>query len=683
MAKPDNIELIERAQQGDTDAFCDLVYRYQDLVAGTAYGWLGDAELARDVTQEVFLEAHLKLDQLQTPAAFAGWLRRIVIKQCDRLTRRRSLVLTELEDMAEPAAPASNPGRQAEVQETADHLRFAVESLPVGERQVVALHYFAEASGPELADYLDVPLSTIKKRLRRARARLKEQGERLMENTIREMRPSRSGSLSKDVRFFIALRAGDRTEVSRLLRDDPSLADARQAWEPGLVLDGLLPFANQATALITAVEQDDLEMLRLLLASGADVNGMCGCETSETPLWAATLFNRLEHARCLLRAGADPNLASSSGNYPLHLAAMRGHALLLDLLLEYGADASLADAGPKFPMPFSAAEREHSPATARVAEDWALANGHTAIAARLRQVADDGQSPHRKVLSGSIQPLNERVLISGIKAVDLFAPIERGGVVRVPFKAGVGMVVLLGELCHRFSALEAGAAVWTGFAQPPFDLKDWEAEMAEFGLVDDVAQHLASFNEPPEVRRQAFARGVEEALSLSSAGRDVLVIVQATRGFEGEVEAGLLRLSAGAEPVSITTIVITDFPVPDDVQDELRTPYTAQLKLHRARARQYLFPALDPQGTTSRLLEEGVMGERHQRLAGRARALLQAYEASDPQLEHMAAAEEVPAVRLMRYLCQPFFVTEPFTGSQGEWVGYDQMLEELTAILEA
>ena len=92
---------------------------------------------------------------------------------------------------------------------------------------------------------------------------------------------------------------------------------------------------------------------------------------------------------------------------------------------------------------------------------------------------------------------------TGIKAVDLFAPLPRGGIVRIPFAAGVGMVVLLGELCRHY--VDAGGdAIWTGFAQKPFDVADWDAEMAEFGLADQIHSALASFKAPADLRRAAL-----------------------------------------------------------------------------------------------------------------------------------------------------------------------------------
>ncbi|MGD8416739.1 MAG: sigma-70 family RNA polymerase sigma factor, partial [Pseudomonadales bacterium] len=391
MEQAERIELVERARGGDRPAFAELVRAYQDLVAATAYGWLGDAETARDVAQEAFLDAHLHLDQLREPAAFGAWLRRIVIKHCDRATRRGSLLLTPLDQVSEPTSDESGPARATEDGEAAERLRLAVESLPAPERQVIALHYFAEATGPELAAFLELPLSTVKKRLRTARARLRTEGERLMQETMNRLRPTLSGRLSREVSFFVALRAGDLEEVARMLAVTPGLVDARQEWDAELVLEGVLPFANKATALITAVEQNNLDMLKLLLDAGADPDGACGCETMESPLWAATLLDREAHVRELLERSADPNRASAAGNYPLHLAAMRGREALVDLLLRHGADPNLLDAGARYVRPLTPLDDAERPG--RTAAQWAAANGHQAIVRRLNPGSGESQAP--------------------------------------------------------------------------------------------------------------------------------------------------------------------------------------------------------------------------------------------------------------------------------------------------
>ena len=182
-----------------------------------------------------------------------------------------------------------------------------------------------------------------------------------MQKTIDTLRPSRTGVFADEVTFFIALRAGDRNRVGEMLARTPELAHAQQQWEPSLVYDGVLPFASRATALLTTIERNDIAMQTLLLDAGADVDGICGCATAESPVWAAALLDRVEHLRELLRRGANPNIVAASGNTPLHVAAMRGHCEVAIELLEYGARADAVDL------------RGRTPA------DWASANGHTAL----------------------------------------------------------------------------------------------------------------------------------------------------------------------------------------------------------------------------------------------------------------------------------------------------------------
>ena len=169
-------------------------------------------------------------------------------------------------------------------------------------------------------------------------------------------------------------------------------------------------------------------------------------------------------------------------------------------------------------------------------------------------------------------------------------------------------------------------------------------------------------------------------MALADEGRDVLMIVQSTDGFEGEVDAALLALSAAEHPGSVTTMVITSFPeTTSDIWAELVSPYGGQLVLDRARASAYLFPAIAP-GTSLSAARE-VVSEQHRTLAERAERLLVAYQAEDPEFSELTARKEETAVRLLHYLCQPFQVTEPFSGRPGEWVSEDELLEQVAAIL--
>lgn len=677
----DTADLVIRAQGQDTDAFGQLVVAFQDVAVATAYGWLGDTDLARDVAQEAFVDAYLHLADLRETTAFPAWLRTIVHKHCDRVTRSRSYKAEQsARQAANERADASNPERIANAEQQSEHLRFAVAGLPTNERQVVALHYFAQLSGPEVAQFLGLPLSTVKKRLRTARGRLRDQGERLMQKTIENIRPSNTGEFARNVSFFVALRAGDRAEVKRLLDASPDLVDAPQSWTSDLVLARVLPFSNKATPAITAIEIDDLAMLKLLLDAGANIDGACGCATAETPLWAATLLNRVDHARELLIRGANPNIRSGAGNYPLHLAAMRGRAVLVDLLLTHGADPDAKDSGSSYPPQQWSSRIDGAPTGPRTAADWARGNGFHAIAARVESSHASPPTRHQpKSARKTLPEIADGVIHTGIKAVDLFAPLPRGGLIRLPFKAGVGMIVLLGELCQRFVSRPGGVALWTGFTQPPFDLKDFEADMSEFGIGELLRHTLVSFNERAETRRAAFNAGVDEARALARDGSDVLTIVLTAAGFEPDVEANLAQLADGG----ITTVVMTPFPENDDAWQQLIAPYSAQINLDRRRAKRHLFPAIDPELTISNTLNEATVGARHVETALRARTLLADYARTDPLLEQIDAPDsDARAVRLLRYLCQPFCTTEPFTGQPGEQVAYADLIDSVDAILE-
>jgi|GEM_PF-2968951 len=668
------IDVVERARGGDLAAFSELVVAFQDLAVGTAFGWLGEIELARDVTQEAFLEAHLQLHQLREPAAFPAWLRTLVIKHCDRATRRKRVPLAEINLAHRVPAPAVDADAEIAAAERARWLRLAVEGLPATERIVVALHYFADVSGPELARFLERPLSTIKQRLRRARARLREDGDQLMQQTIDKMRPSRTGEFADLVTFFLALRAGDRVHVQQMLQHTPELVHAQQQWEPSLVYDGVLPFANRATALLTAIERDDLGMLTLLLNAGADIDGICGCVTGESPVWAAALLNRLEHLRELLKRGANTNVVAASGNTPLHVAAMRGHREAAAQLLAHGARTDALDTHDRTPG------------------DWAKSNGHMDIVGMIesRTIADVRTANTRDGAGHSADSmLSGETIHSGIKALDLFAPIPRGGLIRVPFMAGVGMVVLVGELCRRMTSRSNGRALWTGFTQRPFDLRDWQGEMAELGLAASVEHSLAGFDESAQQRRDAFERGLVRAETMRDAGNEVILVLLCDAGYETDVEASLVRLSEHRGPGRMTTWVITPFPeTRPAVWSELAAPYKAQIVLDRRRAKKSLFPSIDPLASLSDALIEACVGRRHVDVARRAKALLARYVAIDPDFALFGAAhgsdlspDVVRTHRLLAYLRQPFLVAEPFSGQPGQWVSQNQLLDDVESML--
>lgn len=165
-------QIVERALTGDADAFGEIVRRWERRIFALAFGMLGREEDARDATQETFLAAFRNLRGFRGEAKVSSWLHRIAVNQC--ITRqRRAKVRNEatLDDEEEKnaarfATPADiAPSRVVENRERTFAVRRAVNSLPVDLRQVIVMKEFEELTFREIADVLDLPLSTVKSRL--------------------------------------------------------------------------------------------------------------------------------------------------------------------------------------------------------------------------------------------------------------------------------------------------------------------------------------------------------------------------------------------------------------------------------------------------------------------------------------------------------------------------------------
>lgn len=191
---------VRRAQQGDRSAYDKLVRLYQDRAVGYAYSLIGDFHLAQDAAQDAFLLAHRDLPTLSEPAAFAAWLRRIVHKCADRHTRRKRLrwvALDAAREVACPPHPQTDPARALEQAEMKTEVLSALGALSETDRTVLTLFYLGEHTTPEIATFLDVPAATVKKRLERARARLKETLLTMIETSLRENAPSRNARFAE------------------------------------------------------------------------------------------------------------------------------------------------------------------------------------------------------------------------------------------------------------------------------------------------------------------------------------------------------------------------------------------------------------------------------------------------------------------------------------------------------
>src|SRR2546423_8005146 len=392
--------LILRARAGDADAYGMVVWRFQDMAVGYGYAIMRDFQSAEDAAQEAFLEAYRTLHKLRDTAAFPGWFRRIVFKHCDRMTRGLRLVTVQLQSVEDRASQVSDQAEEMEHRAMKERLWEAIDSLPEHERTATVLYYISGYSQKEIGAFLDTPTTTIKKRLFSARKRLRNMLFDVLEESLRNERPSRHETFAASVMQMLkAARTGDAARVKQLLERDPRLLRARDrlgntalilAVDSGhtevaelLLSSGIQPDIYEAAAigrtdlvrkllggngaldsyspegftpLALAAHFGHAEVVEFLLARGADVNAVSKNELEVTPLHAALYGREVETARLLIEHGADVNARQGSQNMPragwtaLHYAAGYGFVELIILLLDRGAGANAHDDEGRTPL---------------------------------------------------------------------------------------------------------------------------------------------------------------------------------------------------------------------------------------------------------------------------------------------------------------------------------------------
>lgn len=213
------------------EAFGELVIRFQDMAFGCAFAVLGDAYLAQDTAQESFVVAWQKLAQLREPAAFPGWFKRIVLTQCNRLLRCKRLQVLPLDAGAHASTDDPGPHFSAERQDLLTKVLQAINALPENERLVTTLFYVNGYTQADIGEFLEVPVSTVNKRLYSARQRLKGSVVDLVKDDLHKKRPSRDAKFSNQV--HTKLRAFDDPDWSTV----SAIASARSGKDtPGFEL---------------------------------------------------------------------------------------------------------------------------------------------------------------------------------------------------------------------------------------------------------------------------------------------------------------------------------------------------------------------------------------------------------------------------------------------------------------
>ncbi|MBQ2641780.1 MAG: F0F1 ATP synthase subunit beta [Lachnospiraceae bacterium] len=324
---------------------------------------------------------------------------------------------------------------------------------------------------------------------------------------------------------------------------------------------------------------------------------------------------------------------------------------------------------------------------------------------------------HRPAPSFEDQIPATEILETGIKVVDLICPYAKGGKIGLFGGAGVGKTVLIMELIHNIATAHGGISVFTGVGERTREGNDLYGEMRESGVIDKTALVYGQMNEPPGARMRVGLSGLTMAEYFrDKENQDVLLFIDNIFRFTqagSEVSALLGRVpsAVGYQPTlatemgmlqeritsthkgSITSVQAVYVPA-DDLTDPAPATTFAHLDattvLSRSIASQGIYPAVDPLDSTSRILSAEVLGEEHYRIAREVQRILQRYnELMDiiaiMGMDELAEEDKLLVTRarkIQRFLSQPFFVSEKFTGLPGVYVPLNETLRGFREIIE-
>lgn len=323
---------------------------------------------------------------------------------------------------------------------------------------------------------------------------------------------------------------------------------------------------------------------------------------------------------------------------------------------------------------------------------------------------------HRKAPEFVEQETKTEILETGIKVIDLVAPFVKGGKIGLFGGAGVGKTVIVQELIRNIAEEHGGYSVFAGVGERTREGNDLYHEMKNSGVINKTAMVFGQMNEPPGARLRVGLSGLSMAEYFrDEEGKDVLLFVDNIFRFTqagSEVSALLGRMpsAVGYQPTlasemgqmqeritstkkgSITSVQAVYVPA-DDLTDPAPATTFAHLDstvvLSRSLAELGIYPAVDPLDSTSTILDPKVVGERHYRVAREVQRVLQRYK--DLQdiiailgMEELSEEDKITVVRarrITRFLSQPFFVAEVFTGTKGKYVSREETVRGFEEIL--
>ena len=324
---------------------------------------------------------------------------------------------------------------------------------------------------------------------------------------------------------------------------------------------------------------------------------------------------------------------------------------------------------------------------------------------------------HRTPPSLEEQRTTTQIMETGLKVVDLVAPFTRGGKVGAYGGAGVGKTVIIQELIRNIATEHGGFSVFTGIGERSREGNDLWHEMKESGVLEKTVMVFGQMNEPPGVRLRVGLTGLTMAEYFRDVeGRDVLLFIDniysyTLAGMEVSALLGRMPSAVGYQPTLATEVgeleeritstskgSITSFqaiyvPADDYTDPGVATTFghlDAVIALERSIAEQGLYPAVDPLTSTSRILSPEIVGKEHYEVARGVQKILQRYK--DLQdiiailgIEELSEEDKqvvARARRIQRFLSQPMFVSEVFTGRPGKYVPIAETVRGFKEILE-
>jgi F-type H+-transporting ATPase subunit beta len=305
---------------------------------------------------------------------------------------------------------------------------------------------------------------------------------------------------------------------------------------------------------------------------------------------------------------------------------------------------------------------------------------------------------------------------TGLKVIDLIAPFVRGGKVGLFGGAGLGKTVLIQELIHNVAMQHGGVSVFCGVGERTREGNDLWLEMTESGVIDKVALVYGQMNEPPGARLRVGLSGLTMAEYFRDEGQDVLVFIDnifrfVQAGSEVSALLGRMPSAVGYQPTlatemgqlqeritstqtgSVTSVQAIYVPA-DDLTDPAPANTFAHLDssvvLSRLLVEQGIYPAVDPLDSTSRALQPGVVSEEHYSTTTRVQEVLQRYKDLQDIIAILGIDELTDedklivsrARKIQRFLSQPNFVAEQFTGTPGEYVKLEDTIRGFQEILD-